>query len=200
MIKEVNAIGDVCPLPVAKAKKALEQLGQGDILHVLVDNETAVKNLERFASSQHAACTVNPLNAGSYCVIMEKTASEESANTVIPDCMPDCSTVIAISANKMGEGDEVLGKILIKGFIFALTQLDSAPSTVLLYNSGAYLSTEGSESLEDLKTLQTSGTEILTCGTCLNHYHLEKTLAVGEVTNMYTIAEKLASAGRIINP
>lgn len=51
----------------------------------------------------------------------------------------------------MGEGDEKLGKILMKGFVYALTQLDTLPQTVLLYNSGAYLSCEGSDSLEDLR-------------------------------------------------
>ena len=62
--------------------------------------------------------------------------------------------MVVLCSNKMGEGDEALGKILIKGYIYALTQLDELPKTVLMYNSGIFLACEGSESLEDLKTLE----------------------------------------------
>lgn len=99
-------------------------------------------------------------------------------------------TVVVISADHMGEGDEELGRILIKGFIFALTQQEHLPSTILFYNGGARLTCEDSASLEDLKNLASLGVEILTCGTCLNHYGLTDKLAVGDVTNMYVITEK----------
>ena len=88
----------------------------------------------------------------------------------------------------------------MKGFVYALTQLDEAPATVLLYNGGAKLSCEGADTVEDLKVLAQNGTEILTCGTCLNHYGLADKLAVGSVTNMYAIAETMANAGKVIRP
>ena len=100
----------------------------------------------------------------------------------------------------MGEGSEELGQILMKGFIYALTELDELPSTILLYNSGVKLSTEGSNSINDLKTLQAQGVEILSCGTCLNYYELTEELEVGEVTNMYFILEKMSQADKIIRP
>ena len=100
----------------------------------------------------------------------------------------------------MGNGNDELGEVLMKGFIFALTELDELPSTVLLYNSGVKLSTEGSKSIEDLKTLQAQGVEILSCGTCLNYYDLADKLEVGEVTNMYFIVEKMSQADKIIRP
>ncbi len=56
----------------------------------------------------------------------------------------------------------------MKGFLYAQTQLDVLPDTVLLYNGGAKLSAEGSQSVEDLRSLEAQGVEILTCGTCLN--------------------------------
>ena len=93
-----------------------------------------------------------------------------------------------------------LGKVLIKGFIFAVTQLDTLPKKMLFYNGGATLTAEGSDSLEDLKSLEAQGVEILTCGTCLDYYHLKEKLAVGSVTNMYAIVEAMAEAGRIIRP
>ena len=88
----------------------------------------------------------------------------------------------------------------MKAFVFALTKQDVLPETVLLYNRGAFLSCDGSDSLEDLKTLEAQGVEILTCGTCLNHYGLTDKLKVGTVTNMYVIAEKMTQASLIVKP
>ena len=64
----------------------------------------------------------------------------------------------------------------------------------------AKISCEESPSLEDLKSLEAQGVEILTCGTCLNHYGLTDKLKVGEVTNMYVIAEKMTQADLIVKP
>ena len=108
--------------------------------------------------------------------------------------------MVVISADHMGEGNDELGKILLKGFLFALTQQEKLPSTILFYNGGAALTCEGSAMLEDLKALEAQGVEILTCGTCLNFYGLTEKLAVGSVTNMYTIAEKLTQAGNVVKP
>ena len=77
-----------------------------------------------------------------------------------------------LGADHMGEGDDKLGKMLMKGFVYALTQLEELPQTILLFNSGAYLSCEGSDSVEDLKSMEAQGVEVMTCGTCLNHYGL----------------------------
>ena len=88
----------------------------------------------------------------------------------------------------------------MKGFLFALGQLPQPPKTLLFYNGGAHLTCEGSASLEDLRALAEKGTEILTCGTCLNYYGLTEKLRVGEVTNMYVIAEKQLQADCIIRP
>ena len=100
----------------------------------------------------------------------------------------------------VGEGDEELGRILIKGFIFALTQQEHLPSTILFYNGGARLTCEDSASLEDLKNLASLGVEILTCGTCLNYYGLTEKLQVGGVTNMYVIAQTMAEADLVVRP
>ena len=100
----------------------------------------------------------------------------------------------------MGSGDDELGAVLMKGFVFALTQLDELPETVLMYNGGVKLACTGSSSLDDLRTLAEAGVEIMSCGTCLNHYGLAEQLEVGEATNMYVIVEKQASARGVIRP
>ena len=88
----------------------------------------------------------------------------------------------------------------MKGFVYALTQLEELPQTILLFNSGAYLSCEGSDSVEDLKSMEAQGVEVMTCGTCLNHYGLTEKLAVGSVTNMYVIAQTMMGADHIVKP
>ena len=88
----------------------------------------------------------------------------------------------------------------MKGFVYALTEQDWLPETILLYNSGAKLTIDDAETLADFKLLEAQGVEILTCGTCLNHYGLTERLAVGTVTNMYRIVEILSAAGKVIRP
>ena len=101
--------------------------------------------------------------------------------------------VVVIASDKMGEPEEELGKILIKGFIYALSRQDALPETILFYNGGAKLPA-------DLKYMAEQGVEILTCGTCLKHLGLEDKLQVGAVSNMYEIAEKMTEAGQLIRP
>ena len=100
----------------------------------------------------------------------------------------------------MGSGNDELGKVLMKGFIYAVSQLDQLPKTILFYNGGATITTEGSASLEDLKNMEAQGVEIMTCGTCLDYYNLKDKLAVGTVTNMYSIVETMNGAAKILRP
>ena len=119
------------------------------------------------------------------------------------NCQPDRrgkGTVVVLSSDVMGTGDESLGKQLIKGFVFALTKMEELPSKVILYNRGAFLSSENEDTIQDLKTLEAEGVEILTCGTCLNHYGLAEKLAVGTATNMYEIVESMMTASHIVKP
>ena len=187
----VNAMGDNCPIPVIKTKKAMAALTGPETIEVLVDNEIAVQNVTKMAKLGDAEYKVT--------IEMEGAPAADGAEAV---CAPDArdNTVVVVSSDRMGSGNDELGKVLIKGFIFAVTQLDTLPKTMLFYNGGATLTTEGSDSLEDLKSLEAQGVEIMTCGTCLDYYGLKDKLAVGTVTNMYSIVETMAKAGRIVRP
>ena len=187
---QVNALGDACPIPVIKTLHALQDLKGAGTVQTLVDNEIAVQNLTRLAESK--GCSITTENT------IGKAEADEQIACTVPAAQK--KTVVVISADHMGEGDEELGRILIKGFIFALTQQEHLPSTILFYNGGARLTCEDSASLEDLKNLASLGVEILTCGTCLNHYGLTDKLAVGDVTNMYVITEKQMQADLILRP
>ena len=182
----VNAMGDNCPIPVIKTKKAMDALTGPETIEVLVDNEIAVQNVTKMATSAGGKVT------------SEQKAEKEYVVTIEMEGVPAAEDVI--SSDRMGTGNDELGKVLIKGFIFAVTQLDKLPKTMLFYNGGATLTTEGSDSLEDLKSLEAQGVEIMTCGTCLDYYGLKDKLAVGSVTNMYSIVETQAKATKIIKP
>ena len=195
---KVDALGDACPLPVVKAKKAISELQGAGQVEVLVDNEIAVQNLTKMAQQKGYQYSAEKLEERKYRVLFTLGEAESAPAEQAPVCVPDArtDTVVAISAAVMGEGSEELGKTLLKAFVFSLTQQD----TILFYNGGAALTCEGSAMLEDLKALEAQGVEILTCGTCLNFYGLTEKLAVGSVTNMYTIAEKLTQAGNVVKP
>ncbi|MEI3220151.1 MAG: sulfurtransferase-like selenium metabolism protein YedF [Lachnoclostridium sp.] len=199
----VNAMGDNCPIPVIKTKKAMQALTGPETIEVLVDNEIAVQNVTKMASSSGGKVTSEKLGEKRDKLTIEMegapaAAAEEEGET----CMPDRrnNTVVVVSSDRMGTGNDDLGKVLIKGFIFAVTQLDTLPKTMLFYNGGATLTCEGSDSLEDLKSLEAQGVQIMTCGTCLDYYGLKEKLAVGTVTNMYSIVETIAGASNIIRP
>ena len=132
----------------------------------------------------------------------EKENAEQAEKESIK-CALDCrekGLVLVLASDEMGQGDAVLGRLLMKGFVYAVTQQDKLPETVLLFNGGAKLSCQGSDSLEDQKELEAQGVEILTCGTCLNHYGIAEKLLVGNVTNMYEIVEKMTGAKKIVRP
>lgn len=197
----VNAMGDNCPIPVIKTKKAIAALTGPETIEVLVDNEIAVQNVTKMASGSGGKVTSEKLGDVEFKVTIEMEgapAADEAEAVCVPDARDN--TVVVVSSDRMGSGNDELGKVLIKGFIFAVTQLDTLPKTMLFYNGGATLTTEDSDSLEDLKSLEAQGVEIMTCGTCLDYYGLKDKLAVGTVTNMYSIVETMAKAGRIVRP
>ncbi len=202
MIK-VNAIGDTCPVPLIKAKKAIEQLNGSGQVEILVDDEIAVQNLTKMAVQKKYAVKSTKLDDGTYQVLMSVGQDISEVDEIKEiNCNIDNNqeTVVVISSRYMGDGEEELGKVLMKGFIYSLTQLDILPRTIIFYNSGAFITCEESEQLEDLRYLETQGVEILTCGTCMNYYKLEGNLKVGSVTNMYVICEKMMSAGKVVKP
>ena len=190
----VNAMGDICPIPVVKTKKALNALSGPEQIEVLVDNETAVRNVMKMAGSSGARAEQEQLGERQYRVLI--TVGEE----VFKGRAACIGTIVAVGSDRMGSGSDELGRILMKSFLFAVTQLDILPDKILFYNGGAKLTVEGSESLEDLKGLEKQGVEIITCGTCLDYYGIKEKLAVGSVTNMYSIVETLQGAVSVIRP
>ena len=168
---KVNAVGDQCPIPVVKATKALGEFKEAGTLEVQVDNEIAIQNLTRLADSKGLKSRSEKLGDNLFAITMEVNGPLTMGGEDL-SCHVDSrgDFVVAIDTDAMGRGSDDLGRTLMKGFIYAVSQLETLPKT------------------------------ILTCGTCLNFYGLADKLAVGSVTNMYVIVETLAKAGKVIKP
>ena len=208
-MKTLDMLGRPCPIPVVKAKEALaEQDAKGVV--VLVDNMVAVQNLEKMAKG--TGCGFSYVEEGaSYRVSIVKGAASNQIGSGSPEEPssepPEApyvagrerkGPVVLITSDSMGRGSEELGRILIKGFIFSLSQLNPLPEAVLFINGGARLTTEGANTVPDLKTLEEKGTGIYTCGTCANYYKLTESLAVGSIVDMLQIVSRLAKASVVI--
>ncbi len=191
MIK-VNAIGEVCPKPVIMTKKALKEIESG-VVEVSVDNQTSKENVEKMAKEM--GHTFETKEEGNVFVITITKSGEKQEKSSEEE-----NIVISIGSDKMGEGEDELGKILIKGFIYALTEAETLPKTVLLYNKGVLLASTFEDTVKDLKVLEERGVEILSCGTCANFYHVQDQIKVGTLTNMYTILERQMKAAKVIKP
>ena len=197
----IDVMGKPCPIPVIEAKKTLAKQGVSEVL-VKVDNITAVQNLEKMANGLGYGFSYIENAKDSYEVAI--TGSGEALQMPQPQqkqqkSAPSGGLTVVISKNTMGDGAEELGKVLIKGFIYSLTELPTPPEYVIFLNSGAYLTSDGSNVTDDLKKLEEKGTKIHTCGACVNYYKLQDKPAVGSIVNMYDITEKMADATGVIN-
>ncbi len=198
MSREIDCRGMLCPKPVILTKKALDEMKEDEQILTIVDNEVARENMSKLFT-----------NLGYNFEVEEKDdlfyirGVKGSSEVVKDDSSSDIqyssgNTVVLFDKDMLGHGNDELGKVLVKGFIYTLTEFENKPKTLLFINGGIKLTTEGSEVLEDLKILKEAGVEIFSCGTCLDYYGVADKLAIGEISNMYDIAEKLLNASNTI--
>lgn len=196
MRKEIDARGEVCPKPVIMTKKELDN-GESNLVTTIVDNEVAKDNVSKLAASYGYSFIIDKGKENEYYIHITKGEGEHEVNTCIPDTFKDLT--IGIGSDKMGSGGEELGNILMKSFIYTVKETTPWPATIVLYNSGVYLTCEGSEVLDDLEEMANEGVEIISCGTCLDYYNIKDKLKVGDIGNMYSIYEKMKNANNTIN-
>lgn len=192
---ELDAKGLACPKPVINTKKKLDSIEQG-VVEVTVDNEIAKENILKLAKSMNLEANVLKTEKDSICIEIikgENVIIEEKSQESLAD------TCIFINSDKMGTGNDELGQVLIKGYIYTLTESKPYPKSILFVNSGIKLTTVNEATVENLKILQDAGVEILSCGTCLDYYGLKEELKVGTVTNMYTIVESMNNSSKTIS-
>ena len=196
MSKIVDARGLACPQPVILTRKALQE---SDSVTTIVDNETAKSNVSRMAAKQGCQVDVEEREDGIY-VCLTKGEEPAGETAPLPVTAPASGPlVLTVPSDIMGRGDEELGGILVRAFFHTLGEVESLPQTIIFFNSGVKLVVEGSPVVEDLQALKAQGVEILACGTCLGHYGLKERVVVGEISNMYTIAETMLGADKVIS-
>ncbi len=113
---------------------------------------------------------------------------------------PQSTYIVYINSDKMGAGEEELGRLLMGSFLKTLVDAERHPEKVFFVNRGVFLTTEGSELIETLEALRQRGVHVLSCGTCLDYYGRKDRLKVGSATNMLEIVTALASAEKIVKP
>jgi len=184
MNRSIDARALPCPKPVILTKQAVDE-GGFTTLQIIVDNEPAKENVKRFLTrSGYTNLSVVEEHG-------EFTITTDSKRKQASDTASLAPKTLFFSSEYLGSGDAALGTLLMRGFIYSLTELDQKPSRLVFMNSSVSLATEGARTLSDLQKLEHSGVEILVCGTCLDYYHLTDSLAVGIISNMYTITEAL---------
>ena len=196
--RTVDARGLACPQPVIETRKALRD---ADDLTVIVDNDVAQKNVSRMAEKLGHSVQTDLRGDGIYVHIRgEGAAPAEAPALVVGRADPaEGPLVLVVPSEYMGRGEhDELGHILVRAFFHTLGEVEPLPRTIVFFNSGAKLVAQGSPVLEDLEALAEQGIDILACGTCLEYYGLKDKLAVGEISNMYTIAETMLGAGRVV--
>lgn len=199
MKKELDCRTLACPSPVIMTKKELEAMEEGQLL-VKVGNEAAKENVSRLARSMNLNYEVSEdLGDEEYNITISVDGKEisQDGNTQEEAVANKGKQTIAISSDLMGSGSEELGKILMKSFIYTVRETEPYPDSILFYNKGVLLTTEGSEVLEDIKFLEEQGVEISSCGTCLDYYEINDKLEVGIISNMYDIYETMRNANTL---
>jgi selenium metabolism protein YedF len=202
-MKLVDAKGKLCPLPLIMTKKALLEAGENASLRILVDNETSMKNVTHFLEDHRMEVKVKK-DGDVYEILVGKTGRIEESTDAAAYCASPAAEgntyVVAVQRDRLGDGDEALGKILVKAFINTLPEIAQVPQTIVFLNAGIFLALKDSPVIESLKRLEDAGVEILACGTCLDFYQKKSELGVGKVSNMYDILDRLSKAGKVIYP
>jgi selenium metabolism protein YedF len=192
-METLDCRGQQCPQPVVQARRFMLDDPQA-VFQVLVNDVTSRDNVCRLADSQGYTAEVTPRD-GEFLIQLAPGKGKAAAAENAPVAGP---SVILIGSDQMGNGDVKLGQILMKSFIFTLTEGDSTPDIILFVNTGVKLAVGGSDVLEPLEQLVARGVEIASCGLCLEYFGLKDALAVGRISNMLETVNTLEKAGRII--
>ena len=199
----IDARKKECPLPLILLKKGLKKNKDGFIL--IIDNKIAKENIERFLSENEIAfeCLgdnetykffVNTLQHNTKEAIIKAKVHHLQADTAIG------KHIICIKSDKMGNGSDELGEILLKAFVNNLKEVFPLPSTIIFYNSGIMLTLSDSAIIDSLKELKSRGVKIFICGACVDYYNVENRIGIGVISNMFEITELLTRASHVIYP
>jgi len=192
MTKVIDARTLTCPQPVILTREALQE---EDEVITIVDNETARDNVSRLGKNQGCQVTVEQKEDGIYLTLTKATAAPAGRESI-----PATGIVLFVASDVLGRGEnQELGSLLMQSFLHTLGALRSRPESILFVNDGVKLVADDSLVVEELRRLEHQGVEVMACGTCLNRLQLIDKVGVGRVSDMYTIADTLFRAEKIIS-
>jgi selenium metabolism protein YedF len=201
----VDTKGQKCPKPIIETKKALRESKTGETFQVVTDNKTSFANISRFLGDHKIKYSVSE-EKGIWSFKITNETGAAISNPVEDYCKEKAiaesngNFAVAISSELMGQGDDNLGRQLMKSFFIALSFLEEMPSVIAFYNSGVKLALKGSEVIETLQEIEKKGAEIILCGTCVEHYKISDKIGVGKISDMLIITQKLSAAGNVLRP
>ena len=201
----VDTKGLKCPVPIIETKKALKSSAAGETFELLTDNKTAFSNISRFLNDNRIKFSVIENNeVWTFSITNEqgteiKTSPEEYCELPAEEKTTRNFSVV-ISSEIMGQGDDELGRRLMKSFFTALSCLDNLPAAIMFYNSGVKLTIDDSPVIDIIHEIENKGVEVLICGTCVEHFKLGEKIHIGQISDMYMITQKLSETGNIIRP
>jgi selenium metabolism protein YedF len=208
MTTQIDGRGLACPQPVLKTKQAVDQ-GPPQQMTVRVDNEAAVENVSRFLGTRGYYTTVSgrgddfiisaslPENAGK----TDDPAGVTGAGPAVSDATDaeeSRKILVLMATDRMGFGDDELGKKLMVSFVNTLGEMGNDLWRLVFVNNGVKLTITDSPVLEILRQYEKQGISILVCGTCLSHFDLLGAKQVGDTTNMLDIVTSMQLAGKVI--
>ncbi|MBT8763154.1 sulfurtransferase-like selenium metabolism protein YedF [Desulfohalobiaceae bacterium Ax17] len=202
--KILHCQGLPCPQPVLKCKQALEE-EKPEKLIVYVDNEPAKENVTRFLNMQNYKLLATEKKGNDWLIVATCTPQEQKTDDLSEQkskpepktSQGELKTLIFITKDKIGMGDDQLGHKLMVNFLATLPEMDKL-WRIILVNSGVKLATDNSPVLESLQQLEQAGVSILVCGTCLDFFQLLDQKRVGQTTNMLDVVTSLQLADKVI--
>jgi selenium metabolism protein YedF len=110
----------------------------------------------------------------------------------------DSSLLLLIRSSMLGEGEPDLGENLLRAFLSQLLESGSIPARIICMNSGIFLTTEATPVLDLMTQFASQGSDILSCGTCLEYYKRKDRLVIGKPTNMRDTVRALLDFSKIL--
>lgn len=106
---------------------------------------------------------------------------------------------VVINRNGMGDAPQELSHTLLKNYLTLIASEGRIPSYICLYGDGVKVACEGSVFTEELKALESAGSKIVICKTCLVYNNLLDKVETGTVGTMLDIIDIQHNSTKIIN-
>jgi len=201
-MKTIDVKGLQCPKPLIETKKALKELNSNEALRIILDNPNSKSNVLKYLGDNGLEAEIRQED-GVFDILVnnsdEFNEEIEAAAYCSTNSNKDNGYVFVFAKDRIGEGEEPLSKMLAGSFLETMWEMEERPDKIIFLNSGIHLCLKDSPYLDAVKSLEKLGIAILLCGTCVEYYNKMDEIAVGEISNAYTILSSITKAGKVIN-